>query len=349
VTSPRASFAVAGALGVVVALAIFIRALGSADVPEVAMSAPPGAAPESDERALSRSIQPLSRPRGGDVRKIALGRRLFNEAALSDDGSTSCASCHHLDHGGADARAVAIGVRGALGTVNTPTVFNADFNVKQFWDGRADTLEAQVDGPLNNPLEMASSWPRAVATLRANASYTGAFGEIYPQGVTPDTVADAVASFERTLVSDDGRFDRYLNGDATALTPLEHEGFLLFERYGCVSCHQGQNVGGNLFEKMGVMSDYFAQRGGPVLPSDLGRYNVTKREEDRFKFRVPSLRLASRTAPYFHDGRAETLERAVVLMGRFQLAQEIPPRDVEAIVAFLGSLSGAEAAEHAFR
>ena len=331
------------------AVSIFLRALGSADAPEVAVAAPPGVAHDSDERTLNRSIQPLSRPRGGDPRKIGLGRRLFYEAALSDDGSTSCASCHRLDHGGVDGRERATGVRGAQGTVNTPTVFNADFNVKQFWDGRADTLDAQVGGPLNNPLEMASSWPRAVATLRANASYSGAFEEIYPQGVTPDTVADAVASFERTLVTDGGRFDRYLQGDATALTPLEHEGFLLFGRYGCVSCHQGKNVGGNLFEKMGVMGDYFAERGSAVLPSDLGRYNVTKREEDRFKFRVPSLRLASRTAPYFHDGRVDTLERAVVLMGRFQLGQEVPPPDVEAIVAFLGSLAGAEAAEHATR
>jgi cytochrome c peroxidase len=320
--------------------------------PHPAAPAPARVGPVVAEVGGGESIQSIPRPRRADARKVALGRRLFFETQLSADGSISCASCHPLDRGGADGRVVAIGVGGGVGSLNTPTVFNADLNPKQFWDGRADSLEAQISGPLESPLEMASSWPRTVAALRADSSYAAPFRALYPDGITADAVKDAIASFERTLVTPSSPFDRYLDGDAGALGPRELEGYRLFTSYGCVSCHQGRNVGGNLFEKMGIMGDYFAERGGPLAPSDLGRFNVTKRPEDRFKFRVPSLRLASQTAPYFHDGRAETLGRAIVLMGRYQLGEDIPPHDVDAIATFIGSLAAplAEAEEpHAAR
>ena len=299
----------------------------------------------------AESIQPIPLPPAGEARRIDLGRRLFSERRLSSDGTISCESCHSLDSGGADGRTVAIGVGGALGASNTPTVWNAALNPMQFWDGRAESLEAQIDGPLTNAVEMGSSWPRALVVLQGDAAYARAFAEAYPEGVTPNTIKDAIASFERTLITAGSPFDRYLEGDKNALSTSQLEGYALFKSYGCASCHQGRNVGGNMFQKMGIMGDYFAERGGPITTADLGRFNVTHREQDRFKFRVPSLRLAARTAPYFHDGRVETLERAITLMGKLQLGEDIPAHDVKAISEFLECLAGPTHAElpHAAR
>jgi cytochrome c peroxidase len=273
--------------------------------------------------------------------RARLGSRLFSERRLSEDDSLACSGCHDLAHGGSDARRVAVGVHGRVGVVNTPTVFNADLNVKQFWDGRADGLEAQIDGPVLNVNEMATTWVTVVRKLEADPSYVSEFAAVYPtDGITAGTVRGAIVAFERTLRTTGSRFDRFLTGEVGALSPLESRGYERFKSYGCVSCHQGRNVGGNLFERLGVMGDYFGERDGAIQPSDLGRYNVTMREEDRFKFRVPSLRLVAMTAPYFHDGRAATLEEAVVLMARYQLGESLPSEDVAAIVAFLGTLAG---------
>jgi cytochrome c peroxidase len=185
---------------------------------------------------------------------------------------------------------------------------------------------------------MASNWAEVLPKLRADAGYTKAFAALYPAGITPETVVDAIATFERSLTTPDSRFDRYLWGDRDALTPHEIEGYRLFRELGCTSCHQGVLLGGNMFQKFGVMRDYFADR--PTTTADLGRYNVTHREEDRYVFKVPSLRNVAITAPYFHDASANTLEQAVIVMARHQLGREITQRDADTIATFLRSLTG---------
>ncbi len=239
------------------------------------------------------ALQPVPAPAREDPRKVALGARLFTDRRLSGDGTLSCATCHDLAHGGADGRPTAIGIGGAVGHLNTPTVFNAALNPKQFWDGRSVTLEAQVGGPIEHPSEMGSRWADVVERLERDPETAAAFEAIYAGKPTRAGIEDAIATYERTLIMRGSRFDRYLGGETNALGTKEQEGFRLFKSYGCVTCHQGRNVGGNLFERLGIVGDYFEDRGTEILREDLGRYNVTKRPEDRFRFRVPSLRLAT--------------------------------------------------------
>ncbi len=285
-------------------------------------------------------ISPIPAPPAEDPRKIALGKRLFQDPQLSQDGTISCERCHRLAEGGHDPRPFSKGVGGALGSVNAPTVYNSSLNLAQFWDGRASSLEEQIDGPLQNPVEMAMSWPEVLRRLRADATYQQAFRALYPDGITAANVRDAIAAFERSLLTWNAPFDRWLRGDKTALSPQALQGYELFQSYGCIACHQGANVGGNLYQEMGAMGDYFADRGTPITRSDLGRFNVTGRPEDRHFFKVPSLRLAVRTAPYFHDASAKTLEEAIRLMARYQLGREIPDAHIPPIIAFLQSLMG---------
>lgn len=284
-------------------------------------------------------IQPLLRPVGLDLRKVALGRRLFFDPILSADGTISCASCHDLDHGGADHRRHAVGINGAEGAIRVPTVFNSSLNFVQFWDGRAVSLEAQVAGPVTNPLEMGATWPDVLAKLARQPDYDQAFRELYGHAPTAQAVSEVIATFERTLVTVNSRFDAYLAGDQKALSEEERKGYGLFRSYGCASCHQGANVGGNMFEKFGFLGDYLADR-GDVRPADLGRYNVTHREADRGVFKVPSLRLSAVGGPYFHDGSVNDLPTAIQLMGRYQLGRSIPEKDIQLMIQFLGSLVG---------
>ncbi len=272
--------------------------------------------------------------------RVALGEALFFDPILSGDNTVSCASCHKLAAGGADDRSFSLGVGGARGIINAPTVFNAALNFAQFWDGRADSLESQIDGPVTNPIEMNADWPGVLQRLQAQADYARRFGEAYPDGVTADNVRDALASFERTLLTPDAPLDRYLLGDRDALNADQKEGYRRFKQLGCASCHQGANVGGNLFQRFGVMVDYFAERGTASEQTNLGRFNVTGDADDLHVFKVPSLRNVAQTAPYFHDGSVDSLEEAVTIMGRVQLGQRLSDEDVRYIVAFLGTLSG---------
>ena len=284
-------------------------------------------------------IAPISRPSGLEPRKVALGERLFRDRRLSADGSLSCLDCHNLATNGADSRPVSTGVKGRLGLIKTPTVYNSGFNFVQFWDGRARTLEEQVSGPILDPLEMASSWPQVIVKLSRDPAYRREFQALYEDGLTAANVRNAIASFERSLVTVDAPFDRYLLGVADALTEPQIRGYRLFKSYGCIACHQGVNVGGNMYQRMGTLGDYFGDRGN-LTPADLGRYNATGNELDRHLFKVPSLRLAVRNAPYFHDGSNETLDAAVNTMARYQLGRRLPPGDVTALIAFLNSLVG---------
>lgn len=291
-------------------------------------------------------------PHGGDailplppvpelpVDKVALGKRLFFEKRLSHDDSLSCATCHDFQRGGADGRATGVGIGGKQGTVNTPTVFNASLSFVQFWDGRAATLEEQAAGPVHNPIEMASNWDEVISKLSSDSEYALAFQKLY-NGITGEAIVDAIATFERTLITGNSRFDRFLRGDRSALNATEQRGYQHFLDYGCASCHQGAQIGGNMYQRFGVMGEYFQPRpGDAVVKSDLGRFNVTGREEDRHVFKVPSLRNVAVTAPYFHNGEAATLEEAVVTMGRYQLGRQLSGQDLQSIVAFLRTLTG---------
>ncbi|HTZ00672.1 MAG TPA: cytochrome-c peroxidase [Rhodocyclaceae bacterium] len=290
--------------------------------------------------AAEDPIVPIPRSLALDTRKVDLGRRLFGDRRLSADGSVSCATCHNLSTGGVDRRVCSRGIGGREGGINAPTVFNAGFNFRQFWDGRAETLEAQVDGPLQNPAEMGGEWSQAIATISADADYRAAFAAVYPDGITADNVRNAIATFERSLVTPDSRFDRYLRGDAAALSKNELAGYRLFKQIGCTSCHQGMNIGGNMYQKLGIMEDYFVAERARRSEVDQGRFNITKRDEDRHFFKVPSLRNVAVTPPYLHDGSAKTLEDAVSVMARYQLGTELDKADIASIAAFLRTLTG---------
>ena len=290
---------------------------------------------------LNEPIRPIAAPQfsASERAEIGLGRALFHDPRLSRDNSTSCASCHSLELSGVDRRRVSIGIDGAMGTVNAPTVINSRFNIAQFWDGRAATLEEQAAGPVHNPIEMGSHWDEVVAKLRQDEFYPARFDALYEDGISGPNIQRAIAQFERSLVTLNAPFDKYLLGDEGAISEEAKQGYRLFKSYGCVACHQGQNVGGNMYARMGAVGDYFINK-KELLSADLGRYNVTGSEEDRHVFKVPSLRLAVQTAPYFHDGSATTLEEAVRTMARYQLGRRIKAKEVELIIRFLESLPG---------
>jgi len=279
-----------------------------------------------------------------DPAKAALGRRLFNDVRLSGNSSVSCASCHNVARGGGDQRAKSLGFLGKPGAVNAPTVLNAALNFKQFWDGRADTLEAQLDMVIHNPVEMGSSWEAVLAKLAGDAAYRDGFAAAYRDGLTIANLRHAIVSYERTLITPNARFDQYLRGDANAITAAEKTGYAKFKQFGCVACHQGVNVGGNMFQKFGVMGDYFAQRGG-ANDADRGRYAVTHNPDDLHVFKVPSLRNVTRSAPYFHDGSAATLEQAIDVMFKFQLGRNGSKQDKADIIQFLNTLNSTPAGQ----
>ncbi|MEQ1916659.1 MAG: cytochrome-c peroxidase [Gallionella sp.] len=289
---------------------------------------------------LSMAVtQPIPKNIQFDTAKVDLGRELFNDVRLSVDDTISCASCHVLSKGGADGMVHSIGVNGGEGGINAPTVLNSAFNFTQFWDGRAANLEDQMDGPVNHPKEMGSSWSKILAKLHDDKHYLEAFSKVYPDGFMVANIKDAIATYERSLITPNSRFDSYLRGDQQAISEQEEIGFKTFQLYGCSTCHQGVNLGGNMYERMGLMDDYFGDRGN-ITEADYGRYNITHKESDRYYFRVPSLRNVARTAPYFHDGRTARLRDAVEIMAKYQLGREIPRADADAIVAFLHTLDG---------
>lgn len=290
--------------------------------------------------ATGQAITPIPAELKLDARKVALGRRLFHDTRLSRDDTVSCASCHLLDKAGMDGLPVAVGIKGQRGPVNTPTVLNSGFNFSQFWDGRASTLEEQVPGPVHNPLEMGTDWKAVIAKLEQDPEYPGAFRGIWPGGITASHIQIAIAEFERALITPDSPFDRYLRGEANALSTEARRGWDLFRNLGCIACHQGVNMGGNMYANLGVMGNFFSDRGRPETVADRGRFNVTGREEDRHVFKVPTLRNVERTAPYFHDGSIATLDQAVETMARYQLGIKLKAGERGDLVAFLGSLNG---------
>jgi cytochrome c peroxidase len=281
-------------------------------------------------------ITPIPQTIEYDKAKAKLGHKLFFEPRLSKDGTIACVNCHILPGSGADPNPVSFGVGGAKGIFNSPTVLNAVFNLSQFWDGRARDLKEQAKGPISNPIEMALPMEAAIETLKADEAYVKAFAKIYADGITPDNVVDAIAEFERALITPNARFDRYLRKEEGVLNEQELRGWELFQKRGCISCHNGINVGGNLYQKSGI----FAQGKMEIHDEHFGRFFVTKKEKDKYYFKVPTLRNISLTAPYFHDGSTYSLKEAVEKMMEFQLGIIPDPEEVDDITAFLMTLEG---------
>lgn len=271
-------------------------------------------------------------------KKVALGLKLFSDPILSHDNSIACSTCHDLHKGGVDHLSVAVGMNKKQGRRNTPTVFNSGFNFRQFWDGRAFTLEEQIDFPLQNPVEMASSWAEVLKKLNAS-TYANEFNKIYgSKKITADKVREVLATFERALVTKDSPFDKWLAGEQNALNASQKEGYRLFQFYGCISCHQGVNIGGNMFEKLGVFREFYDTKQN--TPQDFGRFEISSEEEDRYEFKVPSLRNVALTAPYLHDGSIETLREVIELMAYHQIGVKLTEQELNALEDFLNTLTG---------
>ena len=279
-------------------------------------------------------IQPLPQQVKVDMRKAQLGRKLFMDPLLSKDRSVACASCHSFKYGGADPRSVSIGIEGKKGNIQSPTVYNARYNFKQFWNGRADSLGEQANGPIHNPVEMGLNSTVIEKRLNADSEYRKMFHRVYgTPRITYTQAIDAIVAFEKGLVTPNSRFDRYLRGEVK-LSAEERKGYRLFKAYGCVTCHNGINIGGNSFQKMGLFVPYERTKGTP------DRYAVTKKGADRNVFKVPTLRNIALTAPYFHDASAKTLMGAIRTMSHHNLGVDISEEDAKAIVAFLKTLTG---------
>ena len=301
------------------------------------------------EAYAQHALQPIPDSLSTDIRKVTLGRKMYNEARVSLDGTLSCATCHVIDKGGADSRGTRTseGIYGQFGGINAPTVLNAAFNVEQFWNGRAHTLADQAAGPPVNPVEMGDqTWEQICERLKEDASLVAEFQSIYPEGITQATVTDAIAEYEKTLITPNDRLDQMLKGNENALTEEEKKGLAAFMDNSCAVCHVGKTLGGQSFETLGIYEDYYAAReqSNPDIvynDDDKGLAGFTGDTADLHRFKVPGLRNISKTSPYFHDGTQATIEDAVRAMFRFELGvKEAPESDVASISAFLRTLDG---------
>lgn len=286
-------------------------------------------------------VRPIDQTLEYDAAKAELGFALFHDTRLSVDNTVSCASCHALETAGVDNHQYSHGVNDQLGGVNAPTVYNAVYNFVQFWDGRAQTLADQAAGPPLNPVEMASeSFDQIIAKLKADKKFAKEFTAVYPDGLTAANLTDAIEQFERTLITPNSAFDKWLRGDDSALTAEQLTGYELFKKYDCATCHAGPNLGGLTYELMGLRRHYFAERGLELTNEDNGRFKETGAERDRHRFKVPGLRNVEHTWPYYHDGTRHTLEEAVKDMGLYQSGVELTDGEVAQIVDFLKTLTG---------
>ncbi len=280
-------------------------------------------------------IQPVKPARNIDLGLAELGKKLYFDPRLSRSGFISCNSCHNLSMGGTDNIPTSIGHKWQQGPINAPTVLNSSLNIAQFWDGRAADLQEQAGGPIANPKEMAFTHRLTIDVLASIPGYVREFKQVFGQEeITIDEVTAAIAEFEKTLVTPNSRFDQWLLGNANALSAQELAGYTLFKESGCIACHNGEAVGGNSYQKMGVVAPYQA-----AVDAE-GRSAVTGKDADRFNFKVPTLRNVELTYPYFHDGAANTLNEAVDIMGRLQLGRTFSSGQNASIVAFLKTLTG---------
>ncbi len=285
--------------------------------------------------AMQKPIEPIASVKEINLARAELGKKLFFDPRLSKSGFISCNSCHNLSMGGTDNLKTSIGHNWQQGPINAPTVLNSSMNFVQFWDGRAENLKAQAGGPIANPGEMAFTHALAADVLESIPAYVTEFKQVFgKEKIDIGQVTDAIAEFEKTLVTPNCRFDQWLLGNEDALTAAELAGYKLFTDSGCISCHYGMAMGGGSFYRMGMVEEYKAKS-----PAE-GRKGVTGKDEDRFMFKVPMLRNVELTYPYFHDGEAETLSEAVNTMGRLQLGKKFTKEQNAEIVAFLRTLTG---------
>ena len=281
--------------------------------------------------------------------KIELGKKLYFDPRLSSNGTVSCNSCHNVMAGGDDNRPVSVGVDGKTGGRSAPTVWNSAFLSVQFWDGRAPSLEEQAKGPVTNPVEMGmKDWDAVVKRLKAIPGYKPLFKAVFKDQnpITADNAVKAIAAYERTLITPNSPYDRYVKGDITALTEQQIQGMNTFAQAGCLACHMGANFSGpqlamgtGFFQKFPSIpgSEYDTKY---KLLEDTGRHQVTGNESDKHSWRVPTLRNVALTAPYFHNGAVATLDEAVRVMAKTQLGKVLTDKEAQDIVAFLNSLTG---------
>jgi cytochrome c peroxidase len=278
-----------------------------------------------------------------DRRKVSLGEHLFNDPLLSGKGMISCASCHSLTQGGTVRLPRTIGYNGRMHRFNAPTIFNVSQNYRLGWRGNSTKLEEQNEAVILDANLMANDWKTLIAALGASPSYSEEFLAVYGRSVGRADVLDALVQFQHSLDTPGARFDRYIDGEKGALTSDEIRGYELFKSNGCTSCHQGRNIGGNLFERFGIFGDANSKDylgDGVIDDGDLGRYTITHLDEDKGVFRVPSLRNVEVTAPYFHDGRTANVDQAIMIMAQLQLGHELEIEDIKDIAAFLRALTG---------
>ena len=297
-----------------------------------------GAVPGSPIVLTDEPVAPIPLELRLNPEKIVLGGELFHERALSSDGSMSCADCHRLDKGGDDGLARSKTSAGVLEDFNTPTVFNSFFNFRLTWPGTYRSLQNYIEAKLTSIHLGNPDWLRVASKLARQEKYSQAFRHIYGSDINQQSVSDALSEFVRSLYTPNAPFDRFLRGDKQALTAEEKQGYKAFKHYGCAACHQGVNIGGNMFQKLGIFGSYYEK--GKVAQSDLGRYAITGDERDRYVFRVPSLRNVALTAPYFHNGSVGNLDKAVHIMASTELGRNIPEQDIQLIIKFLHTLTG---------
>ncbi len=281
------------------------------------------------------------------VEKINLGKTLYFDPRLSINGTISCNSCHNVMLGGEDQRSFSVGVHGQKGGRSAPTVWNSAFHTVQFWDGRAKSLEDQAVGPIGNPIEMGMPhFDFVIERLKQIPGYITMFEKVFGEdAITKENIGKAIASFERTLIAGNSPFDKYMHGNKKALTAQAQRGMKLVQEVGCTACHSGANFNGEMkmgegnFQKFPTFQDNeFVKKYN--LMADTGRFEVTKKEDDKHMWRVPTWRNVALTAPYFHNGQVRTLEEAVKVMGKVQLNVNLTENQVGDIVAFLESLTG---------
>jgi cytochrome c peroxidase len=274
--------------------------------------------------------------------KVELGQMLYHDPRLSSTGTVACASCHNTMLGGEDNRPNSMGVNGQTGGRSAPTVWNAAFNKVQFWDGRAASLEAQAAGPVTNPIEMGmKSWDDVVARLQSIEGYKQAFEQAFGKdSISKDNATKAIAAYERTLITPNSPYDRYVGGDKSALSAQQVRGMEKVAELGCTHCHSGPAFNGpGMFQKFPMIPNgYFEAQ--YHFSKDKGLAEVSKNSADEHLWKVPTLRNVALTAPYFHNGSVKTLDKAVTMMAQLQLGKELSKEEVADIVAFLNGLTG---------
>jgi cytochrome c peroxidase len=286
----------------------------------------------------SAAAIPIPSPPSSDPATIALGKKLFNEPLFAKNLSFSCASCHQLNNAGMDGLPKYIGMNKTVGDLNTPTVFNSSLNFRQFWDGRVKTLAEVVNDHVSDKTIFANDWDTIIQQITDNSLYSADFKKIYSDGVNQANINDALTTYIENLLTPNSNFDRFLKGDHSALSSDAQEGYELFIRSGCITCHQGPNLGGNLFQRLGIYKNYFQDK-DTIKKADYGLFNVTGKEEDKFVFKVPSLRNITLTGPYLHDGSIKTLPEIIQIMAIYQVGHPLRSDEINSIVLFLESLT----------